>query len=206
MPDLSFVHRYVPGSSKFTVLVLHGTGGNEDDLLPLARGVVPSANLLSPRGQVLEHGMPRFFRRLAMGVFDEQDLKRRAKALAAFVPEAAAAYKFDASRVYALGYSNGANIAAAVLLLHPGALAGGALLRAVLPLEPASPPSLEGKPVLIAAGADDPYSDRSRVEALSDRLAGGGANVELRWAQRGHELGADELDTVRDWFRRQGMQ
>src|SRR5205823_10486431 len=108
--------------------------------------------------------------------------------LAAFVPEAAAAYKFDASRVYALGYSNGANIAAAVLLLHPGALAGGALLRAVLPLEPASPPSLEAKPVLIAAGADDPYSDRSRVEALSDRLAGGGANVELRWAQRGHEL------------------
>src|SRR5207247_11150191 len=88
----------------------------------------------------------------------------------------------------------------------PGGAGGGALLRAVLPLEPASPPSLEGKPVLIAAGADDPYSDRSRVEALSDRLAGGGANVELRWAQRGHELGADELDTVRDWFRRQGMQ
>jgi phospholipase/carboxylesterase len=203
--ELSFVHRYIPGPSRDTVLALHGTGGNEDDLVPLARELAPSANLLSPRGRVLEQGMPRFFRRLAMGVFDEEDLVGRARDLANFVVDAAKTYAFDATRVFALGYSNGANVAAAVLLLHPSTLAGAALLRPVLPLEPPSPPVLTGKPVLIAAGTHDPYSDRGRVEALVDRLKQGGADVEVHWARRGHELGPDELEKTRRWFAVRGM-
>jgi phospholipase/carboxylesterase len=205
MAALSFAHRFAPGSSSDTVLVLHGTGGDEDDLLPLARQLAPSANLLSPRGHVLEHGMPRFFRRLSNGVFDEQDLVCRARDLAAFVGEASAAYAFDPARVFALGYSNGANIAAAVLLLHPSVLAGAALLRPVLPLEPPSVPALTGKPVFIAAGTHDPYADRDRVEALRDRLTSGGASVELHWAPRGHELGEDEVALTRRWFEARGM-
>ena len=197
---LSYVHRFLPGASPATLLVLHGTGGNEDDLLPLARDLAPGAGLLSPRGQVLEQGMPRFFRRLAVGVFDEADLIRRATELAAFVGSAARAYGFDPARVFALGYSNGANIAAALMLLHPDALAGGALLRAVLPLEPPALPDLGAKPVLIAAGLDDPYSSRESVVALADRLKRSGATVELRWHAAGHGLAREELTAVRDWI------
>lgn len=200
MAELPFRHRYVPGASARTLLVLHGTGGNEDDLLPLAREIAPDANLLSPRGQVLEHGMPRFFRRLAMGVFDESDLRRRAADLASFIASAATAHGFDASNVYAFGYSNGANIAAAVLLLHPAALAGAALLRPVLPLEPDMPPNLAGKPVLIAAGERDPYSPPERVDALADRLTAAGAAVDVRWQPGGHELSREELELVRQWW------
>jgi predicted esterase len=200
MAELSFRHRYLPGTSPRTLLVLHGTGGNEDDLLPLAREIAPDANLLSPRGQVLEHGMPRFFRRLAMGVFDEADIHRRAADLAAFIASAADAYGFDASAVYGFGYSNGANIAAALLLLHPTALAGAALLRPVLPLEPDTPPDLTGKPILIAAGERDPYSPRERVDALADRLTAAGAAVDVRWQPGGHELSREELELVRQWW------
>jgi len=200
--ELSFVHRFVPGKPPATLLVLHGTGGNEDDLLPLARELSPDASLLAPRGPVLEKGMPRFFRRLAMGVFDEADMKRRAAELAAFVLAAARAYGFDPARVYALGYSNGANIAAALLLLHPDSLAGGALLRAVLPLEPQVIPDLASKPVLISAGAHDPYSPRARVEGLAERLRSARAVVELRWHAAGHELASEELLAVREWIAR----
>ncbi len=199
---LSFVHRFVPGRSPATLLVLHGTGGNEDDLLPLARELSPEAGLLSPRGPVLENGMPRFFRRLAMGVFDEADLRQRAAELAAFVSAAARAYVFDPARVFALGYSNGANMAAALLLLHPGSLAGGALLRAVLPLEPQVIPDLASKPVLILAGARDPDSPRARVDALAERLRSAGAAVELRWHPAGHGLAGQELRAVGDWIGR----
>src|SRR5450755_4513769 len=123
-PKLSFTHRFEPGGAP-PLLLLHGTGGDENDLLPLGRMVAPGAALLSPRGKVLEGGMPRFFRRLAEGVFDEQDLRRRTQELADFVEDARRAYGFEAP--VALGFSNGANIASALLLLRPAALAGAAL-------------------------------------------------------------------------------
>jgi predicted esterase len=197
-----FVHRYLPGTSGGTLLVLHGTGGDENDLLPLARGLAPGANLLAPRGRALEHGMPRFFRRLAVGVFDEADLRLRAAELAAFLAEAAARYGFDARRVHALGYSNGANMAAALLLLHPAALSGGVLLRAVEPLVPETPPRLGGKPVLLAAGRGDPYAPAARVEALARRLESAGAEVELTWSDAGHGLEPAEIALAGEWLSR----
>jgi predicted esterase len=194
---MSFIHRFEPGTSDTTLLLLHGTGGNEHDLIGLARDLSPTAKLLSPRGKVLENGAPRFFRRLAMGVFDEADLKAQAADLARFVQEAAERYNFDAGRVYALGYSNGANIAAALLLLHPEVLAGGVLLRPVLPLEPPTLPDLSGKAVFLAAGRRDPWASGERVEALARWLEQAGANVELRWQDAGHELHPEELEAAR---------
>ena len=202
MSGLGFVHRFERGSGASTLLLLHGTGGDESDLVPLGRELAPAANLLSPRGQVLEQGMPRFFRRLAMGIFDEEDLRRRAAQLADFVTAAAASYGLDARKIFALGYSNGANIAAAVLLLHPAALAGGVLLRPVLPLEPAASPELHGKPVLLAAGRHDPYAPHERVEALAEWLRRGGAEVDLRWQEAGHELTEADLAAARAWLER----
>jgi phospholipase/carboxylesterase len=149
---------------------------------------------------VLENGMPRFFRRLAMGVFDGPDLIRRAGDLSRFVQEAGERYGFDRSRVQALGYSNGANVAAAVLLLHSEALAGGVLLRAVLPLRPPETPNLDGKSVLLAAGRHDPYAPPERVEALASLLREAGAGVDLRWADAGHELDPAELEAARTWL------
>lgn len=198
--ELGFIHRFESGSSGDTLLVLHGTGGDENDMIPLARQMAPGSNLLSPRGQVLEHGMPRFFRRLEVGVFDEADLVRRAGDLGRFVRAASERYGFDPARVRALGYSNGANTAAALLLLDPGLLAGAALLRAVLPLEPPRPPNLSGKPVLIAAGRRDPFAPIERVEALASRLKEAGASVDLRWSDRGHELAPEEIDATADWL------
>jgi predicted esterase len=180
--------------------VLHGTGGDENDLVPLARQLAPGVAILSPRGAVLEHGMPRFFRRLAVGVFDEEDLVRRTADLGRFVRAAAGHYGFEAGRVVALGYSNGANIAAALLLLDGAALAGAALLRPTLPLEPPRPPELAGKPVYLAAGRRDPYSPVEKVEALADRLRRGGAEVELAWTDGGHALEPDEFRPVHSWL------
>ncbi|WP_018467246.1 alpha/beta hydrolase [Calidithermus timidus] len=200
--ELGFVHRFEPGDSQATLLVLHGTGGNEHELIGLARELAPAAKLLSPRGKVLENGAPRFFRRLAMGVFDEADLKAQAADLARFVQDAAERYGFDAGRVYALGYSNGANMAAALMLLHPEALAGGVLLRPVLPLEPPTPPKLRGKAAFLAAGRRDPWAPGERVEALAGRLEQAGAKVELRWQNAGHELHPEELKAAQAWLAR----
>ena len=180
--------------------MLHGTGGDERDLLPLARELAPDAGLLAPRGKVSEQGAARFFRRLAEGVFDEADLVEQAAELARFVGAAAARYGFDPARVAALGYSNGANMAAALLLLHPDLLAGAALLRPVLPLAPPAPPALAGKPVLIAAGRRDPYAPVARVEALAARLRAAGAAVELVWSEVGHALDPAELGHAAEWF------
>lgn len=200
MSDVGHVHRYLPGTSSATLLLLHGTGGDEDDLLPLGRELAPEANLLSPRGAVLEQGMPRFFRRLALGVFDEEDLVRRAADLAGFVDAAATRYGFDPGRVFALGYSNGANIAAALMLLHPRTLAGGVLLRPVLPLEPPAAPDLASVSVLLAAGRDDPHAPHERVEALAARLRDGGADVELAWREAGHGLVPSDLHHAGAWL------
>ena len=200
MSTLNFIHRFEAGNSEATLLVLHGTGGDERDLIPLARELAPNAKMLSPRGKVLENGAPRFFKRLGMGVFDEEDLKLQAADLANFVREAAKEYGFDPTKVYAFGYSNGANIAAALMLLHPEVLAGGVLLRPVLPLEVSLLPKLTDKPVFIAAGTQDPWSPNARVQALADSLENAGAKVELRWQPGGHQLFGVEIEAARGWL------
>ena len=154
-PLAAYVHRWIPGSEQ-VALLLHGTGGNEDDLLPLASMLLPGASVLALRGNVLEGPMPRFFRRLAEGVFDEADLALRTGQLAAFLPAAAAAYRFDVADITAIGFSNGANIAANVLLHHPGLIRRSVLFRAMLPSEASPPRDAVGSRVYLGAGRRDP--------------------------------------------------
>ena len=197
-----FSHRFVPaeGDDPNTLLLLHGTGGNEDDLLPLGRMMREGASLLSPRGKVLESGMPRFFRRLAEGVFDEEDLVNRTHELAGFVEAAVDEYELDRSRIFAVGFSNGANIAASLLLLHPGLLVGAVLLRAMVPLEPDPTPDLSGTPVYLAAGRADPIVPAENTQRLATLLEEAGANVTLDWQPGGHGIGRPEVDASRAWL------
>jgi predicted esterase len=198
---LSFEHVFQPAPqpSAPTLLLLHGTGGDEHDLLPLGR-LMPGANLLSPRGQVLERGMPRFFRRLAEGIFDIEDLEQRAGDLADFVAAAAAHYHFDPARVVALGFSNGANIASAVMLLRPGTLTGGVLLRAMVPLEPDPLPSLAGTRVLISNGETDPIVSTAETERLARLLQRAGVDVEVHWQPTGHQLLPGDFTVAKNWL------
>ena len=198
---LSFAHRFVPGrAGARTLLLLHGTGGDEDDLLPLGRALDHDAALLSPRGKVLEHGMPRFFRRLAEGVFDEEDLRLRARELAEFVVEAAEAYELDPRRLAAVGFSNGANIAAAVLLLHPDALGAAALFSPMVPLDPGPRPDLSAVRVWIGAGRLDPIAPPQQVRALEALLIECRAAVAIHWTDGGHGITPDEVDAARSWL------
>jgi phospholipase/carboxylesterase len=199
--DLGFVHRFVPGAADGPVLLLlHGTGGDESDLLPLGELLVPGAPRLSPRGKVLENGMPRFFRRLAEGVFDQEDLHRRAHELADFVDAAGRAYNFGGRKPIAVGFSNGANIAAAMLLLRPGTLGGALLIRAMVPFAPETMPSLHGEPVQVQAGEVDPLVPKPQAEALAELLRDAGANVTLRWIVGGHALTRSDVDAAKEWF------
>ena len=200
MSDLDHIHRWEPGSDPLTVLALHGTGGDENDLIPLVRLLHPTANILSPRGKVLEGGMPRFFRRLAMGVFDVDDLKMRASDLTHFVHDAAGVYGFDRARVVAAGYSNGANIAGAMLLLEPAAFAGAALFHAMKPFDPAGPVDLGGIPVFLSGGRLDPMIPAAQTEALAEMLSSSGAAVSTFWGPGGHELTQAEVDAAQAWF------
>ncbi len=197
---LAFEHVYEPGASPWTLLLLHGTGGDEHDLVALGRQLAPDAGLLSPRGQVLENGMPRFFRRLAVGQLDIPDLLARTDELAEFVSAAAGAYELDAERVVAVGFSNGANIAASLLLRRPGVLRGAALLRAMCPYEPERSPALSGTDVLIAAGADDPYSPPDQVHRLAEILEAAGASVTTSVEPgAGHGLTQHDLERLAAW-------
>jgi phospholipase/carboxylesterase len=181
------------------MLLLHGTGGNEDDLLPIGRMVAPGAALLSPRGKVLENGMPRFFRRLAEGVFDEEDLRMRAHELAGFIEMSRKEYGIAAPM--ALGYSNGANIAAAMMLLRPEALAGGVLLRAMVPFASVEPRvRLPGMPVLIISGARDPLIPQANAARLKALLEKADALVEHRILPGGHELSQADISLAREWL------
>ena len=183
-----------------TLLLLHGTGGNERDLLGLGRALVPGAALLSPRGNILEGSMPRFFRRLAEGVFDLSDLELRTRELAAFVREAAEVYGFGVERLTAVGFSNGANIAASLLLREPEVLSGAVLFRAMVPFEPDAPPALYGKRVYLGAGRADPIVPRESVERLAAILSEGGAEVTLDWQPAGHGLTDADVSAARRWF------
>jgi len=188
-----------------TLLLLHGTGGDEHDLLALGRELAPGASLLSPRGNVLEGAMPRFFKRLAEGVFDLADLERRTKDLAAFVREAAESYDFDLDRITAVGFSNGANIAASVLLRDPGLLKRAVLFRAMVPFEPEQPPRLKGTSAYIGAGRLDPIIPQANVERLAAILRDGGAAVTLDWQPAGHGLTKADVDNARDWLEKQAV-
>jgi len=196
----TFFHRFVKGTSPKTLLLLHGTGGNENDLISLGHQLAPDANLLSPRGKVLEQGMPRFFRRIRPGVFDLDDLRLRTTELAEFVRTAAVEYKFDPAQVTAVGYSNGANIAASVLYREPNLLSGAILFRPMNPWPGETPPPLSGIPVLIAAGRHDPMSSTKDVEDLSESLTRAKAKVSLHWHPGGHELGDDDLSAALTWM------
>ncbi len=204
-PLAGFVHVYEPpvraGASR-TLLLLHGTGGDEDDLLALGRALDPEAALLSPRGPVLENGMPRFFRRLAEGVFDLEDLARRTDELGHFVEEAGTLYGFDVAQLCAVGFSNGANIAASLLLRRPGLVRRAVLFRAMVPFEPATPPGLHGARVFMSSGRADPVAPPALAERLAAVLRAAGADVTLRWDEDGHSLPRDAVEAARDWLRR----
>lgn len=188
--------------TKPTFLMLHGTGGNELDLLPLAGMIDDEASVLSVRGNVLENGMPRFFRRLAEGVFDEEDLLIRTKELNEFLDEAAGKYEFDRDNIIAIGYSNGANIAASLLFHYQNALKGGILHHPMVPRRGIDLPDLTGKNVFIAAGTNDPICPPSESSELQSLLENAHANVVLHWENRGHQLTREEVEAAADWYRK----
>jgi phospholipase/carboxylesterase len=198
--SLSFIHRFEPATEagRPPLLLLHGTGGDEEDLLPLGRMIAPGSALLSPRGKILEGGMPRFFRRLAEGVFDEADVKRRANELADFITQAREAYGLAAP--VAVGFSNGANIAAAVLALRPEALAGAVLLRAMVPLSDAGAGDLSGKGVLLLSGAADPIIPAENAGRLVGILKDAGAAVEHKVVPVGHGLSQADVTLAKAWL------
>jgi predicted esterase len=203
---LGFVHRYVPPlagaelAGGITLLLLHGTGGDEEDLLPLGRALLPGAGMLSPRGKVLERGAPRFFRRLAEGVFDQEDLAKRTLELAEFIEASARTYSLDPTGMVAVGFSNGANIAASLLLRRPGMLRGAVLLSPMVPFEPEASPDLPGTAIFIGAGRADPIVPVGQVERLAEIFARAGALVTIHWEPGGHQLVEGEVAAAREWI------
>ena len=195
-----FIHRFEPATSAHLppLLLLHGTGGDENDLLGLGKMISPGSALLSPRGRVLEHGMPRFFRRLAEGVFDEEDVRHRALELGDFIADARKRY--DIAAPIAVGFSNGANIAAALLLLKPEVLAGAILLRAMVPLSDSPKPNLAGKPVLLLSGQADPIVPAGNSTRLAALLSEAGARVEHKVLPAGHQLSQADVTLARNWI------
>lgn len=200
--DLNFIHRFEPasGGPARTLLLLHGTGGNESDLLQVGRMIAPGAALLSPRGKVLENGMPRFFRRLAEGVFDEEDLKTRTEELAEFIDAASDTYGLDREAILAVGYSNGANIAASLLLSDPEMLAGAILFKPMTPFQPDVLPNLSRKPIFMAAGRSDPIVPPENTEQLAAMLRDAGAMVTLEWLAESHGLTQEEIQAASAWL------
>ncbi len=200
MNTLDFTHQYIPGATGRTLLLLHGTGGDENDLLPLGRELDSSAGLLSPRGKVLENGYPRFFRRLAEGVFDLEDLRRRAHELADFIIAAAEHYGFDREQLTAVGYSNGANIAAAIFLLRPEVLRGAILFRPMVPLIPEVLPDLAGARLFLAGGKQDPIMEPGETTRLADLLQAASASVTTEFLDAGHGLTPADLTLAKRWL------
>src|SRR5918911_1033690 len=212
--DLGFIHHFIPPKSYerakqratqrktfTTFLLLHGTGGNEQDLIPLAYELDKRVAILSPRGKVLENGItPRFFRRLAEGVFDLEDLKFRTNELADFVIDASKTYNFDLQHIIAVGYSNGANIAASILLLRPEILSSAILFRAMVPLVPKTLPDLSNKHIFMSSGLYDPIVSKQEAENLFRLFEKAGADISLSWQKSGHELAMDEIQKAREWL------
>jgi len=203
MPHFTYHHVYEPGSVSTAppLLLLHGTGGNENDLLRLGRAISPGSALLSPRGDVSEGGALRFFARLAEGVFDPPEIARRTQALGDFLVAAAAHYRLELSRLYAVGFSNGANIAATLLLLRPETLGGGMLFRPMVVLDqPAATDSLAGKRVLLCHGSTDPLVPPDHPARLAALLRAGGAEVKLQSIPASHALTPQDLAAAQAWI------
>ncbi len=196
-----FVHTYVPGKTTTTLLLLHGTGGDERSLLPMARVIDEGAATLAVRGNVLENGMPRFFRRFAEGVFDIEDLKFRANELAGFLGWASRGYGFSPVSLSALGYSHGANLGAALLLLRPEVLGRAILFRPTMPLVPETVPDLSGKSVFISAGRRDEMTPRAKTEELEEFLKAAGAEVTINWEEATHSMTRHDIEKAASWLR-----
>jgi predicted esterase len=201
--DLGFIHRFVPAedpASSETLIVLHGTGGDENDLIGIGQAIAPGAAILSPRGNVLENGAPRFFRRLAEGVFDPKEVRSRAEDLARFIRAAVVTYGLDPTRVFALGYSNGANVASTVMLVEPRILQGAILFRPMLVYEPTKTNDLTGFAVFISAGRTDPIVPTASVEKLAELFESAHAEVTLKWQLAGHNLVPSEVREAAEWL------
>ncbi len=206
--DLGFAHVFISAEKPAspTLLLLHGTGGDERHLLPLGRELWPGAALLGVRGKVLENGMPRFFRRFAEGVFDFEDLKSRTGELAQFIDAASERYDFNKKKLIVVGYSNGANIAASLILLHPHYLTAAVLFRAMVPFVPDLIRDFSHLSVFIGAGRLDPIVPSGQVEELGDIFKSGGADVTISWHQGGHELGEDDLHAAKTWLSKERVR
>lgn len=223
MNDLDFIHRFIASPTKklntnkndkdrlereikdhitepLTLLLLHGTGGNEEDLISIGQRISSSASLLSPRGKVLENGMPRFFKRLSEGVFDIADLKHRTEELSDFLKEASKVYSFDLGKTIAVGFSNGANIATSILISYPKVLAGAVLFRAMVPFVPDSPLDLSEKKVFLSAGRFDPMVSENQTMDLFEILKKNSAQVLLKWQQSGHNLTEADIIDSKYWI------
>ena len=200
---LSFVHRYEPPHTTpdgTTLLLLHGTGGDESDLLPLGSVLNPRAGLLSPLGKVAEQGASRFFRRIKGGGFDARDRITRTQELAQFVEAASAHYGLDPTRIVGVGFSNGATAVASLLLLRPGILSAAALFAPSLPFVPNGLPDLVSAPVYIGAGRSDTIAQPERTMELVELLRRARANVQLSWHKGGHTLTPEQVTEARDWL------
>ena len=199
-----FINRKDSGSNdlakNLTLVLLHGTGGNEENLIPLGKEIEPTASILSPRGKVLENGMPRFFRRLAEGVFDMEDLKFRTHELANFIQQCSLHYKFDLRKTIAIGFSNGANIAASLLLLRPDVFEGAILFRAMISLVPNPLPDLSNKKLLLSAGVNDPIVSRMETESLYRLFQNANTNIVLKWENSSHNLIKEDIVAARKWI------
>ena len=205
--ELGFIHRFIPASSKakqtdLTILLLHGTGGNEEDLIPLGKELASNASILSVRGKVLENGMPRFFRRIKEGVFDLEDLNLRTNELAEFVLNSSSIYEFDLERIIAVGFSNGANIGASLLLRRPEVLTGAILFRAMVPFIPKVLPDLSKKLILLSEGLHDPIVSKGEAENLLRLFTKAHSNATLEWQDSGHTLVQEDIVTSRRWLER----
>jgi phospholipase/carboxylesterase len=186
-----------------TLVLFHGTGGTERDLLPLAKQISPESSVLSLKGNVLENGMPRFFRRLAEGIFDEEDLIFRTKEVKDFLDQAAVQYGFNRTNLVAVGYSNGANIAGSLLFHFQQTLKGAILHHPMVPRRGVQIPDLSGTPIFIGAGTNDPICSPRETEELQELFVGAGATVTVHWENFGHQLTSMEVDSAADWFRKQ---
>jgi phospholipase/carboxylesterase len=201
--NLGFVHRFVPAddpTSGETLVVLHGTGGDENDLVGIGQAIAPGAAILSPRGKVLENGAPRFFKRLAEGVFDPVEVRSRAEELSRFIRAAVSKYALDPARVFAFGYSNGANAASTAMFIDPGVLQSAILFRPMLVFEPEDSPDLSESSVLISAGRTDPIVPTNSVDRLVELLKSSRAEVTLKWQLAGHNLAPSEVREAADWL------
>lgn len=201
-PDLGFIHRFIPASEpgRPTLLLLHGTGGDENDLVPLAQQIAPGFGILSPRGKVLEHGMPRYFRRSGEGRWDIDDFRNRTRELTTFVKHARGVYAIEAP--IALGYSNGANIGWSLMFAEPDALSGAILMRAMLPFDPRPLPDLDGKPILMLTGRHDELIPPQQAGLLAALLGEAGADATYETLEAGHGLTEEDLRLAAAWLAR----